>query len=1172
MAEVKNAFIKSKMNKDLDDRLLPSGEYRDALNVQVSKSEASDVGALENVFGNIEIEDFALPYAKSKAVMAPVVVQRIIVLSDTTNLKVGMIMRGGFYGSSVKSPDSRIQAIDIATNSITLDKNQTLSAGNIMIFVYDITCIGYFSDEFRNNIYSFFTDFTDNNTGNIPGYNTQGENFIFRKNVQTGVLTALAVGSFLNFSKTQPIIGVNLLEDLLFFTDNRNQPRKINVNAANTSNPPLVVPTYYSNEDQISVAKYNPYECIRVLSTTDTTKLLGSNSKLSTTITLPSSTKVLRVASNPSTNPIAIGNGVTGIGVKTNTFVTKVDNLDITTNKIQDLIDNTAVVFAGLETTMKDVTTENFGVFGTASTSIPRTNPTTTLFYNNSTVTPTIGMGVTAVGFPNNLTITSIPSSTQAVVSSPVSYVTNLSLTFIDANPYFDATFSGDPDFLQDKFVRFSYRFKFDDGENSIFAPFTQPCFIPKQDGYFIGEDEIQAFSSTIVRFMENKATKIELQIPLPATGTSLISSVSPYKIKSIDILYKESDGLAVQVLDTVPVDAIFGAATGANNVYQYDYESTKPFKALPSSDLIRVYDKIPVKAFSQEIISNRVVYGNFQDKHTPPASLDYQAAVSDKYSKDSAVGNKTIVEYPSSTVKQNRNYQVGIVLSDKFGRQSSTLLSNNTSPLTTLDGQFFGTSTIFSPYQTITDSAPHLWPGDSLKILFNEPIDSLINTAIGTPGLYDGDPTSATYNPLGWYSYKVVIQQKEQDYYNVYNAGAMLGIPVATDLASLNTSYISLVNDNINKVPRDLSEVGPLQKQFRSSVILIGRVQNTEYITTSTNKIGNRQFYPGSNTDVTSSIEDLNTMFDTSSIGDAITDPKNPYFPFFKSESNPLIAQITTTQDFGLPNLAVAGTTNFQPIQNLTVFETEPDLSRLDFYFETSTSGLISELNLDINLANGSSNNIVGFNLIQTEALGLNEIVTPDFFFPVDVIGARVNNVDIQLIEVTTGLNLFKENLSNNWSVQRTGSGSVGDPHKFKLLTANNANGYQYYAGNDGSSDFTFTFRVINNLNTDRPDGDIIVETGSLTNEIPGIIGGNQTINLAYGTIGVISTQSAVNGSNPSGGNSTRSIAFDKVSGASNFTITTAGVVSNSSTTASGQYAVVIQATDAGGLISQLL
>ena len=50
MAEVKNAFIKSKMNKDLDARLIPNGEYRDANNIQVSKSQGEDVGALENIF------------------------------------------------------------------------------------------------------------------------------------------------------------------------------------------------------------------------------------------------------------------------------------------------------------------------------------------------------------------------------------------------------------------------------------------------------------------------------------------------------------------------------------------------------------------------------------------------------------------------------------------------------------------------------------------------------------------------------------------------------------------------------------------------------------------------------------------------------------------------------------------------------------------------------------------------------------------------------------------------------------------------------------------------------------------------------------------------------------------------------------------------------------------
>ena len=60
MAEAKNVFLKSKMNKDLDDRLIPPGEYRDAQNVAISRSEDANVGALENVLGNVIKTDFGL--------------------------------------------------------------------------------------------------------------------------------------------------------------------------------------------------------------------------------------------------------------------------------------------------------------------------------------------------------------------------------------------------------------------------------------------------------------------------------------------------------------------------------------------------------------------------------------------------------------------------------------------------------------------------------------------------------------------------------------------------------------------------------------------------------------------------------------------------------------------------------------------------------------------------------------------------------------------------------------------------------------------------------------------------------------------------------------------------------------------------------------------------------
>ena len=44
MPEIKNTFTQGKMNKDLDERLVPNGQYRHALNVQISASEGSDVG------------------------------------------------------------------------------------------------------------------------------------------------------------------------------------------------------------------------------------------------------------------------------------------------------------------------------------------------------------------------------------------------------------------------------------------------------------------------------------------------------------------------------------------------------------------------------------------------------------------------------------------------------------------------------------------------------------------------------------------------------------------------------------------------------------------------------------------------------------------------------------------------------------------------------------------------------------------------------------------------------------------------------------------------------------------------------------------------------------------------------------------------------------------------
>ena len=187
MAEARNSFIKSKMNRDLDARLVPPGEYRDAQNVSVSKSEGADVGSLENILGNISLTDFGL------------------------------------------------------------------TAANIDV-------VGFFMDLNNNRIFVFMSNYVDTSSDRLSNFAPAAAEChigVYITSTSTG--TILVSGRFLNFSKASPILGVNLINDNLFFTDNRNQPRKINVSRALGSS------TYYTNEDQISLSKYYPYEPISLV-------------------------------------------------------------------------------------------------------------------------------------------------------------------------------------------------------------------------------------------------------------------------------------------------------------------------------------------------------------------------------------------------------------------------------------------------------------------------------------------------------------------------------------------------------------------------------------------------------------------------------------------------------------------------------------------------------------------------------------------------------------------------------------------------------------------------------------------------------------------------------------------------------------------------------------------
>ena len=1030
--EIKNTFLKSKMNKDLDDRILPNGEYRDARNISVGRSEDNNVGALENVVGN-----------------------------------------------------------DLVTGT-------DIGSG--------LTVIGILNDNSNDKLFLFLTDYVDPDAENPTNAPSTSKHYIYSYDNVSGNYTLLVQGEFLNFSKTNPIIGINLLENLLFWTDNRNQPRKINVNLAVAFEAGSIAAgeDYYRSEHQISVAKYNPYQAISLYNRADLQVLTGAT----TTI------------------------------------------FEVSGNREQELQSFVGATVVCAEATTPTVGTDYVKVVSVLA--ISTTGPT------RITVSPALN---------------SAPTVNQ--------YVSLIKSTMSNKNS--DNTWPGDPDYLEDKFVRFSYRFKFDDNEYSLMAPFTQIAYIPKQNGYFIDGDENAAYQSTIVGFMENLVQNIGLVIPLPCSANNLVSD---YKISELEILFRESDAIAVKVLDSVAAGDISGEM-GVNNYYTYEYQSRKPYRTLPEAQTVRVYDKVPVRALAQESSGNRIIYGNFIDQQTPPDSINYNCRIAHKSS--TGVYNN-FVEYPNSSVKRNRNYQVGFVLADKFGRQSSVILSSVDAGLEN-SGKFYAGSTIYSPYDLNSgDTDVITWFGDAIQVLINEPITSEIDSAAGTPGLYAikqqaassgegfavaagfvgtppsisgnvytftldstafpnntnipianannylrgaytdfvevtnvvntsgtiyevttdgpvsdvylrtdnltaGDPDlkfAYTINDLGWYSYKIVVKQTEQEYYNVYLPGILDGYPgqskagtsvggdFPTDEVGL-TAHTVLFNDNINKIPRDLAEVGPDQKKFRSSVTLYGRVSNT--MTSSTDAY-NTQYYPrliatGKNAidhtaTTIATAEELDMAFtQLSSSGGTTVGGDFGNKVFYQIDTDPLIARISTTEkSIGQTNITTGTGTPYNMLPYLAVYETAPFESNLDLYWESTSEGLIVDLNADIASSNTGAVAFTAIGWDFTEAITNGTAVTA-FFQPLDNQGATyVADPTAELISATNGV-------GENVGFFELVAGATGGPNQGKFQLKYTGEGIVYTQSSPLVDIYTFVIRVT-------------TSTGDISNiQIGGEIGG---------------------------------------------------------------------------------
>ena len=577
MPELINNFTGGKMNKDLDERLVPTGQYRDAWNVQVSTSDDSDIGSLQNLLGNTKIDNNIIPG--------------------------------------------------------------------------DAVCVGSVADDKNNTLYLLLAS---NTKDIIVSWNSVSEQL-------TAVFIDINLG-VLQYNKTRLITGINIVDDMLFWTDNFTEPKRINIprsiegtDQGGVTNTRLIVPERSINyasginiaEENITVIKKGP-KIPPVL------RLEGSGS-----------TSIKLYCGQPTNTP----NGLLSF------FQQEVgdENINI---QVHDLIPG----FYG------NVIQQNYSIGDIIYLKATDVQPNG----NDADLEEKWSTGSSGT-YDIKLEITNMSQNTMS--SGRVTFVTKLLEKTGDlGKDVYTVTNLKEPELIfEKKFPRFATRWKYSDGEYSPFSPFSEIAFVPGAFSYHPTKGYNLGMVNTLY------AAHVEQFVPINI----------PDDVISIDILYRESNSPVIYVVDTISKNDPFipGQAYNYwNSVYTYNSFTTTSSsdedsgfkgtykissdtvsKAIPENQTIRHWDNVPRAALAQEIIGNRLVYGNYLQNYnlysgsdnSTPYKANFEINIED-YNKDDfqlPLGN-----YYNSlpSIKSLRTYQVGIVYEDDYGRQTPVLTSES--------------------------------------------------------------------------------------------------------------------------------------------------------------------------------------------------------------------------------------------------------------------------------------------------------------------------------------------------------------------------------------------------------------------------------------------------------------------------------------------------------------
>jgi len=714
MPKIKNTFALGKMNKDLDERLVPNGEYRDAMNIQVSTSEESNVGTVQNILGNIKLSDIDEIYsgADNRCVgsIADEKNDKLYWFTTTTqgddhrnlgdsHIRKDLILE--WDGITVNNVFTDIWRVYIKTQELSALNDGTTTSSSPGIPSVSIP-IGGYQQEFLQSVWVGMELTLINSNTNT--YITE-DNYVLAVDRINGVIylrdnidisTTITSSHellfrppgnkrVLNFDKDNLITGINIIDDLLFWTDNISEPKKIDINRSKEGTINDLIHTKIINRERDYISLGNT-DYIAVAPFFPTWPHAGIPAR-------EHHVSVIKKSPISAPNLKMFGTGQQNISC----FAYKSSNNANSTNFEEGSTNNPKDPFTvhrisvynthatkPLDWSVGDVLLLKATDASSGSTPSPNLLPVTDYdiraIIDSETPAPYDNTGGVDKEIQFWITIQSINGETPL----------GTDLVFAVSKE------EKEEKLFDDKFVRFAYRWKYIDGEYSCFSPFSETAFLPGAYDHHPTKGYNKAMSSTVY----------DLRVQ------DFITPDMPEDVVEVDLLYKDTVGTNVYVVDTFkykdtttanytsPVSGsnlnvwndygsawhsyqnnIDTAGTGItldqleNNVKisgSYQIKSETIFKALPANQLLRAFDSVPKKALAQEIVGNRLVYANYlqnydtvnrDNKDFKLKFGSFHPVSYDPTGEERLTGQKSI--------KSLREYQIGVSYMDEYGRET---------------------------------------------------------------------------------------------------------------------------------------------------------------------------------------------------------------------------------------------------------------------------------------------------------------------------------------------------------------------------------------------------------------------------------------------------------------------------------------------------------------------